>query len=527
MSSGLQNAAGDKLRVILEHVTAGKLRAVLLGIGVTVMIQSSSATDMMVIGFVNSGLMEITQAIGIIMGANIGTTVTAQITAFDLSAFAPVLLFMGCVMYLFMKRAVIRNIGNIILGFGMLFVGISLIKSAIAPLAQSPRFISFLTRLSNPLLAIVFAVAFTALLQSSSSSVVIFQAFAIEGMLDYDTAVYLVIGAAIGSVAPNILASLTTNRNGKRTALLNLLFNLFRAVLLCILINIFPQILSAIQSLSPNDIGRQIANTHTIFAVIAVVVMLPFSRYIAQMTERLIPVLPQETISKREKKLMYMVDVKNTLPTVTIRQAVLETERLGKLARSNLSNALNGFFDGDEELLEKVKTSQEIVNYLSREINTRLLALTAVELPEADAFRASNLSMIVADFDRISDHAGNIVGYAAQVKNPKEAFSSHARRDMYFLADQTDRTIELAIQIFANEQFDLIPEAQFSEDLVNQIESEAVEKHIGRVMKGKCDPFSGMIYTDMCAEFERCSDHAMKIAKALVPRKMLEDLEID
>ena len=188
---------------------------------------------------------------------------------------------------------------------------------------------------------------------------------------------------------------------------------------------------------------------------------------------------------------------------------------------------MNGFFDGDEELLEKVKTSQEIVNYLSREINTRLLALTAVELPEADAFRASNLSMIVADFDRISDHAGNIVGYAAQVKNPKEAFSSHARRDMYFLADQTDRTIELAIQIFANEQFDLIPEAQFSEDLVNQIESEAVEKHIGRVMKGKCDPFSGMIYTDMCAEFERCSDHAMKIAKALVPRKMLEDLEID
>ena len=527
MSSGLQNAAGDKLRVILEHVTAGKIRAVLLGIAVTVMIQSSSATDMMVIGFVNSGLMEITQAIGIIMGANIGTTVTAQITAFDLSAFAPVLLFMGCVMYLFMKRAVVRNIGNIILGFGMLFVGISLIKSAIAPLAQRLRFISFLTRLSNPLLAIVFAVAFTALLQSSSSSVVIFQAFAIEGMLDYDTAVYLVIGAAIGSVAPNILASLTTNRNGKRTALLNLLFNLFRAVLLCILINIFPQILSAIQSLSPNDIGRQIANTHTIFAVIAVVVMLPFSRYIAQMTERLIPVLPQETISKREKKLMYMVDVKNTLPTVTIRQAVLETERLGKLARSNLSNALNGFFDGDEELLEKVKTSQEIVNYLSREINTRLLALTAVELPEADAFRASNLSMIVADFDRISDHAGNIVGYAAQVKNPKEAFSSHARRDMYFLADQTDRTIELAIQIFANEQFDLIPEAQFSEDLVNQIESEAVEKHIGRVMKGKCDPFSGMIYTDMCAEFERCSDHAMKIAKALVPRKMLEDLEID
>ncbi|MBR1628899.1 MAG: Na/Pi cotransporter family protein [Lachnospiraceae bacterium] len=527
MSNGLQNAAGDKLRVILEHVTASKIRAVLLGIGVTVMIQSSSATDMMVIGFVNSGLMEITQAIGVIMGANIGTTVTAQITAFDLSAFAPVLLFIGCVMLLFMKKALIRHVGNIIMGFGMLFVGISFVKAAIAPLSQSPRFISFLSTLSNPLLAVIFAVLFTALLQSSSSSVVIFQTFAVQGMLDYDTAVYLVIGAAIGSVAPNILASLTTNRNGKRTALLNLLFNIFRAILLCTLINLFPQILRAIQALSPNDIGRQIANTHTIFAIVAVIAMLPFSQYIAMMTEKLIPVLPKETISKREKKLMYMVDANNTMPTVTIRQAILETERLGKLARGSLSVSVNAFFDNDEELIEKVKTTEDIVSFLSAEINKRLLTLTGMEMPEADAFRASNLSMIVSDFDRISDHAHNIVGYRERVQDPKAAFSNHARRDMYLLAKQTDRTIELAIEIFANERFELIPEAQFSEDLVNQIESECVEKHIGRVMKGKCDPFSGMVYTDMCAEFERCSDHAMKIAKALVPRKMLEDLEMD
>lgn len=525
MSSGLQNAAGDKLRSILEHVTSSKITAVLLGIGVTVMIQSSSATDMMVIGFVNSGLMEITQAIGVIMGANIGTTVTAQITAFDLSTFAPVLLFIGCAMALFTKKQITRSIGGIIMGFGMLFVGISMVKHAIIPLSQSQAFISFLARLSNPFLAVVFGVAFTALLQSSSSSVVIFQTFAIQGMLDYNTAVYLVIGAAIGSVAPNILASLTTNRNGKRTAILNLIFNLFRAVFLCILINVFPQILTLIQSLSPDNIGRQVANTHTIFAIIAVLVMLPFSDYIARLSEIIIPVLPKETISRRERKLKYLIDASNTLPAVTIRQAMLETERLGKIARDSLKDSVYAFFDQDEELIEKVKASEGIVDYLSHEINSRLLALTASELPEADAFRASNLAMIVSDFDRISDHANNIVGYIDKVPSPKKAFSKHARRDMFFLAEQTNRTIDIAITIFANEEFDLIPEAQECEDVVNLIEAEAVEKHIGRVIKGKCDPLSGHVYTDMCAEFERCSDHAMNIAKALVPRDLLVDIE--
>ncbi len=303
MSSGLQNAAGDKIRVILEHVTSNKLIGVILGIGVTVLIQSSSATDMMVIGFVNSGLMTLAQAILVIMGANIGTTITAQITAFDLASFAPILLFIGCIMYLFIKKPYVKHIGSIILGFGMLFVGISLIKDAIRPLAQSQPFINFLSRLSNPALAVLFGLAFTALLQSSSSSTVIFQAFAIQGLLEYHTAVYLVIGAAIGSVFPNILASLTTNRNGKRTALLNLTFNLFRAGILCFLLALFPGILDLIQRLSPNDIGRQIANTHTLFAIFAVLVMLPFSAQIARLTEKLIPILPEETRMLEGKKL--------------------------------------------------------------------------------------------------------------------------------------------------------------------------------------------------------------------------------
>ena len=289
MSSGLQSAAGDKVRTILEHATSNKIRGILLGTGVTVLIQSSSATDMMVIGFVNSGLMNLKEAIAVIMGANIGTTITAQITAFDLTAFAPLLLFIGCVMYLFMSRKKVKSVGMIILGFGMLFVGVGLIKDAIKPLSQSVQFEQFLAGLSNPVLAVLFGIAFTALLQSSSSSTVIFQTFAVQGILNYRTTVYLLIGAAIGSVTPNLLAGLTTNRNGKRSAVLNLVFNLLRAALLLTIISIFPQVLDLICRLSPNNIGRQIANTHTIFAIFSVLVLAPFSGLIVRLAELMIP----------------------------------------------------------------------------------------------------------------------------------------------------------------------------------------------------------------------------------------------
>lgn len=219
MSLGLKNAAGDKMKGILEKATKNRFMAVFVGIAVTLLIQGSSATDMMVISFVNSSLMTLEQAIGVIMGANIGTTITAQITAFNLGAYAPIILCVGALMYLFIKRTTVRHIGSIIMGFGMLFFGISVIKSAIVPLSQSEGFIRFLSTLETPVIAVFFGIAFTALLQSSSSSVVIFQTFAAQGLIGYTITVYLVIGAAIGSVTPNILASLTTNRNGKRTAL--------------------------------------------------------------------------------------------------------------------------------------------------------------------------------------------------------------------------------------------------------------------------------------------------------------------
>ena len=515
MSSGLQNAAGDKLRDILEGVTSNKITAVLLGIGVTVLIQSSSATDMMVIGFVNSGLMSLVQAIAVIMGANIGTTVTAQITAFDLAAFAPFLLFAGCIMYLFMKRPLVKHIGTIILGFGMLFVGISLIKEAIIPLSKSTLFIDFLSRLKNPLLAVIFSIAFTALLQSSSSSVVIFQAFAIQGLLDYNTAVYLVIGAAIGSVTPNILASLTTNRNGKRTALLNLLFNIFRAGLLCFLIALFPDILTFIQRLSPDDIGRQIANTHTLFAIFAVIVMLPFSGRIAHLTELLIPIEDDELREREGKRLLYMGTTTNSIPAVLLRQALLEIERMGRMSRDNLETAVECFFAKDDELIDTVESTESIVDYLTHAITDRLIELRSQPLTEADAFRASKLTLIVSNFERISDHAENIIEYKQKIGSAKEEMSKAARKELKALSDAALKTIDLSIEIFTTENFDLLPDAEAAEDVVDNMQRDIMDKHVARLMRGKCEPAAGIIFNDMVTDLERCSDHAINIATAL------------
>ncbi len=515
MSTGLQNAAGDKLRTLLEKVTSNKVMAVLLGIAVTVLIQSSSATDMMVIGFVNSGLMQLTEAIAVIMGANIGTTITAQITAFDLTAFAPVLLFAGTIMYLFIKKQTTKHIGSIIMGFGMLFVGIGLIKSAIKPLSQSAAFISFLDNLKNPMVAILFGLIFTALLQSSSSSVVIFQAFAMQGILEYHTAVYLIIGAAVGSVTPNILAGLTANRNGKRTAILNLNFNLLRAIIITTLVTVFPQILDFICALSPNDVGRQVANTHTLFALFSVIVMLPFSEKIVHLSEMIIPVLPEENRSRKEMQLLYMVETENTLPSVLIAQAVKEVERLGKIARDNLEDSVECFFAKEDDLIEKVETSEAICDFLTREISERLIKLRSLDLSAADAFRATQLTIIASNFERISDHAENIIEYRQKIGRAKDNMSKPARKEIKAITDATLKTIDMSIEIFTTENFSLLPACEAQEELVDQIQSEMIENHVTRLMKGKCDPAAGVVFTDMSTDLERCSDHAINIATAL------------
>ena len=515
MSTGLKNACGENLRVILEHATKNKVISVVVGIAITMLIQRSSATDVMVIGFVNSGLMSLTQAIGVIMGANIGTTITAQITAFNLSAYAPMILFVGAVMYLFVKKDMVKYIGSVIMGFGMLFEGIALMKAAIAPLAETEAFINMISALENPFLIVLFGVLFTALLQSSSSATVIFQAFAVQGIITYETSVFLVIGAAIGSVTPNILASLTMSRNGKRTALLNLMFNLIRAAILMTLILIFPQILTVIKSLSPDNVARQIANTHTIFAIFAVLVMLPFSDYIVKLTQKLLPLKPEESRSGEERKLMYMTQTGAIPSAVALSQAQREIARMGEIASRNLKTAIKCFFEQDDSLAELVEETEDTVNYLDRAIIAKLVELRTLEMTPRDLSRVYHMTLVVADIERLSDHAENIIEYEAQVHSGKATLSKDAMDELRNLADLSLQSVDLCLSIFAGDDYDRLQEAEDLEDLVDDTQETIIGNHVKRLMNATCDPMGGVVFTDMATDLERCSDHAINIATAL------------
>ena len=515
MSQGLKNAAGDKMKTILEYATANRVVSVIVGILVTLLIQSSSATDMMVISFVNSGLMTLIQAIGVIMGANIGTTITAQITAFNLGAYAPIILFVGAVMFLFLKRRVVKHIGSIIMGFGMLFFGIAIIKGAIVPLSESEGFISFLSTLSNPLIAVLFGILFTALLQSSSSSVVIFQTFAVQGLLSYEMTVYLVIGAAIGSVTPNILASLTTNRNGKRTAVLNLLFNVIRAVLMILLINLIPGFLTFIKGLTPNSVGHQVANTHTIFAILSVILEFPIARLIVRMSQKVIPVLPEENKKLEDRKLHYMVENDSLPSSVAIGQARMEITRMGKITLDSMKNAIDAFFTQDEKLADSVRETEDTVDHLTDAITERLIALRSQGYYDKDMIKISQMILVVSDIERISDHAENIVEYLDLIKSRKATISEQGLSELRLLADATLKSIKESMIIFATEDYDRIPKAEELEQTVDRIQTEIVNSHIERLMKDSCNPAGGVIFTDMSTDLERSSDHAINVACAL------------
>lgn len=515
MSSGLKNACGAKLRTILEYATKNKLVSVFVGIAVTMLIQSSSATDMMVISFVNSGLMDLGQAVGVIMGANIGTTITAQITAFNISAYAPLILFVGAIMYLFFKKNMTKYIGCIIMGFGMLFEGVALMKTAISPLAATPAFSAFLSGLENPIITVLFGVAFTALLQSSSSSTVIFQAFAMEGIISFQTTAYLCIGAAIGSVTPNILASLTTNRNGKRTALLNLLFNLFRAVLLMILLALVPDVLKWIQSISPDNVGRQIANTHTIFAVIAVVALLPFADWIVRLTRIILPVKPEENKVVEERRLVFMANADSISPAAALNQAHKEIARMGKIARDNLCLAVNCFFEPDSAKARIVEETEETVNFLEHAILSKLVELRTLDMHQRDLELLSHMTLAVSDVERLSDHAENIAEYASQIHGDNVTLSAKAMKDLSAMAELTLQSVDLCLEIFETREYSRLTEAEVLEAKVDMARDTLIRNHIERVMDLTCNPRGSVVFNDMVIDLERCSDHAINIAASL------------
>ena len=337
--------------------------------------------------------------------------------------------------------------------------------------------------------------------------------------MDYHTAVYLVIGAAIGSVTPNILASFTTNRDGKRTAVLNLVFNIFRAILLSTLIGIFPQILNWIQALSPNSIARQIANTHTIFAIIAVLVMLPFTNMIIKIAKKIIPYTKEENERAEDRKLVYMVNTTQVPAEIAIKQAYMELGRLADMAISNLELSVEAFFDHDSKKYDKVEEKEATVDFLTDAISEKLVDMRAMDLSEHDTFRVSKLTLIASNYERISDHAVNIVEKAQEMDSKGLAFSDEAEDELSVYSKAVADIVDMAFQVLEEHDFDLAYKVEPLEETIDRLTDELKERHYNRLRRGTCSIDMGFLLSDITTNYERVADHCSNIAVDLIQIK--------
>ncbi len=513
MSQGLQKAAGAKLRSILTAISKNKYVAVLFGALFTAIIQSSGATTVMVVTFVNAGLMELTQAVGIIFGANIGTTITAQLVSFNLTAVAPVILFAGVVMFLFLKKPIFKKIGEVIIGFGALFMGISAMSGAMSQLNSYPFVINTLAKLTNPLLAILVGLVITVIVQSSSVTVSILLLMAGQGLVELPVCFYFILGCNIGSCTPAVMAAMDAKKEAKRAALIHVLFNVFGMIIISVLLILFMEPFTAfIRAISGDDIRRSVANTDTFYKVFQTLIFLPVSAQFIKLVTRIIP----GEDAKHEGFVLQYIS-RNTLfsPTAAIVAAMQEISRMGRKAEHNLKLSMEAFFDGSPDKINQVYETEKYIDYLSHEITDYLVDVNQRQLPVSDSLKIGGLFHVVNDIERIGDHAENIADAAVRMKEQGIAFSKKATKEITEMFEKDERVILCALEMFENGDNSHMQEILALEEEIDQLEIELQNSHIRRMGKGKCSPQAGLVFTDLVTGLERVADHATNIAFAL------------
>lgn len=514
MGDGLEKTAGDKLKKILEVLTTNKFMAVLVGAGVTGIIQSSSATTVMVIGFVNAGLMNLFQAAGVIMGANIGTTMTAQLIAFKLDDIAPLILAIGAIMYMFSKKKKVRDIGGIVLGFGILFVGMGIMSTSMKPLSKLPEFQNLILTLGqHPIMGVLVGLAMTATVQSSSATIGILMALAANSVMPLGVALPILFGDNIGTCATALLASIGTNKNAKRAALIHLTFNTIGTI---IFMSILPIVLKVIPLLG-GDIQRQIANAHTIFNVTNVIIQIWFIKYLVIFVTKIVP--GSEAEDQEKLQLIYLDKRLLETPSIAVGQVVKEVVRMGKLSNKNLNYSINSLIKGDEKLINKVKEGEEVINYLEREITGYLVSLSNLSLSEHQSEIIGSLYHVVNDIERIGDHAENITELTEYIISNRLKLSETALNEIKEMANLTNYSVEQAIKSLELNSTESANDVVINEDKIDAMEKKLREDHIDRLNKYLCDPASGTIYLDALINLERIGDHATNIAEAVINAK--------
>ncbi len=513
MSQGLQKAAGAKLRSVLTAISKNKYIGVLFGALFTAIIQSSGATTVMVVTFVNAGLMELTQAVGIIFGANIGTTITAQLVSFNLTAVAPVILFIGVVMFLFMKKPIFKKIGEVVIGFGALFMGISMMSGSMQQLNDYPAVIHTLSRLTNPVLAILVGLIITVIVQSSSVTVSILLLMAGQGLVTLPVCFYFILGCNIGSCTPAVMAAMDAKKDAKRAALIHVLFNVFGMIIISIILIFAMQPFTTfIQAISGDDIKRSVANTDTIYKVFQTVIFLPLSAQFIKLVNRLIP----GTDVKQEGFSLQYINMTTVFsPTAAIVEAMQEIGRMGRKAEQNLRLSMEAFFDGDQSKIDQVYQTEKYIDYLSHEITDYLVDVNQRQLPVADSLKIGGLFHVVNDIERIGDHAENIADAAVRMKEQNLSFTKKATKEIQDMFEKDMRILVCALEMFETDDRSHMQEILDIEEEVDQMEIDLQNSHIRRMAKGKCSPESGLVFTDLVTGLERVADHATNVAFAL------------
>ena len=523
MSDSIEKVAGARLRRILEIFTTNRFMGMIVGIIFTGIIQSSSACTVMVVSFVNSGLMNLYQAAGVILGANIGTTITSQLVSFNLSKIAPLILLVGVVVMMFTKKEKVRKVAEVVVGFGILFVGLSTMSQAMANMKNEPQVVNLLMSLKNPFLATLMGFALTAIIQSSSVTVSIVLLLANQDLLPLPITLYIILGCNIGACATAMLASMTGKKDAKRAALIHLLFNIIGTVIIYIALFVAgDQIVELIKSISADN-GRFVANAHTLIKIAQVIMLFPFTGWLVKMTYLIVPGEDQKVGYRESYQLKYIGDKVVFNPTTAVVEVVKELERMASLAEENLNRAMNALITLDEEDIEEVYEVEKNINFLNHAITDYLVKINQTTLPIEDLNSLGALFHVVNDIERIGDHAENVADAARQRKEEGVSISKEAQKELGDMLEMVNKIIRYAVEMFAKSDETHMQEIITLEDQVDEKERELQKKHVERLTKGECSPEAGMIFSDIVSGLERVADHATNIAFAITTEEEMDE----
>ena len=532
MSSGLEAAAGSRMKMILERLTANRFLGVLVGAAITAVIQSSSATTVMVVGFVNAGMMTLNQAVWIIMGANIGTTVTGLLIALDVGELAPLFAFVGVALVVFVKKLQLQHIGQILAGLGVLFIGMDMMSSAMSPLRESEAFINLMSTFSNPLLGILAGAGFTAVIQSSSASVGILQALANSGVIGLPSAVFVLFGQNIGTCITAVLASIGTNRNAKRATIIHLMFNVIGTVIFTILFLVFPiayvidgsltlpgSLGQTIAGLMPASHAGQIALVHTSFNIITTIILLPLGNYLAKAAVKILPERPEDKADQLHLEYLTPIQISSKdgglgVSAIYVDQMQHELRRMMEMAKDNVEASFRSVLNRDEEELEQVEKTEEYLDFLNKEISLHVSRLITYETNEKASAVVSSFFTISGNIERIGDHADNLAGYTRMLNKRNISFTGVAHDEISAMRDICLEGINDLLSLNAG-NVEWLADVSTLEQRIDDMTSDYRRNHLERMRDGECSDEACILYSELLTDFERIGDHILNIAQEM------------